>query len=261
MHALALIYEVRDKPGVRAFKFIQEEDLSLELQLVAGPELTEVVEQDIRSGLLRRDGSRDGNCPATCGRDPAREVGQVPLRREQGPADAVRQCAGSAPCDAPHFAAFRTSSRLAGHAGQSAVDPDLPPGPPAPDPMFPGEVDASRFDSQMALVRRYCSPLPLREAVAGLSRTSCRPGCLRHVRRWICRQRDRGAADPVASRRSRDVLRRAGFLDGGRMWNDSIIETLRRAPAGPRPYRVRPRETLGDPAIARWGGRESISGP
>ena len=24
MHALALIYEVRDKPGVRAFKFIQE---------------------------------------------------------------------------------------------------------------------------------------------------------------------------------------------------------------------------------------------
>lgn len=56
MHALALIYEVRDKPGVRSFKFIQAEDLSLELLLVAGPELTDTVEQSIRSGLLRRMG-------------------------------------------------------------------------------------------------------------------------------------------------------------------------------------------------------------
>ena len=46
MHALALIYEVRDKPGVQAFKFIQEEDLSLDLQLVAGPELTAEVESE-----------------------------------------------------------------------------------------------------------------------------------------------------------------------------------------------------------------------
>lgn len=56
MHALALIYEVRDKPGVRAFKFVQAEDLSLELMLVAGPELTPEVEQQIRVGLLRRLG-------------------------------------------------------------------------------------------------------------------------------------------------------------------------------------------------------------
>jgi phenylacetate-CoA ligase len=56
MHALALIYEVRDKPGVRAFKFIQAEDLSLELLLVAGPELTTSVEESIRSGLVQRMG-------------------------------------------------------------------------------------------------------------------------------------------------------------------------------------------------------------
>jgi phenylacetate-CoA ligase len=56
MHALALIYEVRDKPGVRAFKFIQAEDLSLELLLAAGPELTADVEQQIRTGLLHRMG-------------------------------------------------------------------------------------------------------------------------------------------------------------------------------------------------------------
>ena len=56
MHALALIYEVRDTPGVRAFKFIQAEDLSLELQLVAGRELTPSIEQTIRDGVLRRMG-------------------------------------------------------------------------------------------------------------------------------------------------------------------------------------------------------------
>ncbi len=57
MHALALIYEVRDKPGVQAFKFIQAEDLSIELQLVAGPELTAQVESDIVAGLQRRLGA------------------------------------------------------------------------------------------------------------------------------------------------------------------------------------------------------------
>jgi phenylacetate-CoA ligase len=57
MHALALIYEVRDKPGVRAFKFTQEKDYSLDLQLVAGPELTDEVEARIRAGLLRRLGA------------------------------------------------------------------------------------------------------------------------------------------------------------------------------------------------------------
>jgi phenylacetate-CoA ligase len=56
LHALALIYEVRDKPGVRSFKIVQAEDLSLELLLVAGPELTSVVETNIRSGILRRMG-------------------------------------------------------------------------------------------------------------------------------------------------------------------------------------------------------------
>lgn len=56
MHALALIYEVRDKPGVRAFKLVQAEDLSLEVQLVAGPELTDMVETAIIRGLKVRLG-------------------------------------------------------------------------------------------------------------------------------------------------------------------------------------------------------------
>ena len=56
MHALALIYEVREKPGVRAFKFIQSQDLSLELLLVADERCTAAVENQIRAGLLARLG-------------------------------------------------------------------------------------------------------------------------------------------------------------------------------------------------------------
>lgn len=56
MHALALIYEVRDKPGVKAFKFTQQQDYSLDLQLVAGPDLTDGVEASIRAGILKRMG-------------------------------------------------------------------------------------------------------------------------------------------------------------------------------------------------------------
>jgi phenylacetate-CoA ligase len=56
MHALALIYEVRDKPGVKAFKFVQAEDLSVELLLVGDGQLTAAVEADIRAGILKRMG-------------------------------------------------------------------------------------------------------------------------------------------------------------------------------------------------------------
>jgi phenylacetate-CoA ligase len=57
MHALALIYEVRDKPGVREFKFVQDEDYSLDLQVVVGPEFTPEVESKVRDGVLRRMGN------------------------------------------------------------------------------------------------------------------------------------------------------------------------------------------------------------
>lgn len=56
MHALALIYEVREKPGVQAFKFIQQEDLSLDLLLAGGERITREVEEAIRQGILRRMG-------------------------------------------------------------------------------------------------------------------------------------------------------------------------------------------------------------
>ena len=57
MHALALIYEVRDDPAVRAFKFIQAEDLSIELQIVPGAQFTGELEQRIAAKLARRLGA------------------------------------------------------------------------------------------------------------------------------------------------------------------------------------------------------------
>ncbi|HVY80749.1 MAG TPA: hypothetical protein VG994_07200, partial [Steroidobacteraceae bacterium] len=57
MHALALIYEVRDHPGVRAFKYLQEEDLSIELQIVPGPEFSDELERQIAARLARRLGA------------------------------------------------------------------------------------------------------------------------------------------------------------------------------------------------------------
>jgi phenylacetate-CoA ligase len=56
MHALALIYEVRDDPAVRAFKFIQAGDLSIELQVIADAQLTARRESEILDRLARRLG-------------------------------------------------------------------------------------------------------------------------------------------------------------------------------------------------------------
>jgi phenylacetate-CoA ligase len=56
MHALALIYEVRDRKGVKAFKFVQAEDLSIELFLVTEPEFRDDTERAIRAGIEKRMG-------------------------------------------------------------------------------------------------------------------------------------------------------------------------------------------------------------
>lgn len=102
---------------------------------------------------------------------------------------------------------------------------------PCRDPMFPGEVDACRFDWQLSLLRRYCRPIELRDAVRGLRDDSLPP-------RSVAVTFDDGYADNVTV--ALPILQRhgipatffiaPGFLDGGRMWNDSIIEAVRRAP-------------------------------
>lgn len=102
-----------------------------------------------------------------------------------------------------------------------------------PDEMFPDEVDAAGFQRQMRLLRSYCTPLPLAEAIAGL-RADRLPA------RACAVTFDDGYADNAVV--ALPILRElgvpatffvaTGFLDGGRMWNDSVIEAVRNAPAG-----------------------------
>jgi peptidoglycan/xylan/chitin deacetylase (PgdA/CDA1 family) len=102
---------------------------------------------------------------------------------------------------------------------------------PEPDPLAPYEVCAKEFDWQLALLERWFTVLPLREAAARL-----RNGTL--PVRSACVTFDDGYADNVTV--ALPILRRrglpatffvaTGFLDGGTMWNDRVIETVRGAP-------------------------------
>jgi peptidoglycan/xylan/chitin deacetylase (PgdA/CDA1 family) len=100
---------------------------------------------------------------------------------------------------------------------------------PEPDPLFPGEVDAARFDLLLSWLRDWFNVLPLAEAVARL-----RQGNL--PARAAAITFDDGYADnhevalPILRRQglSATFFIAVGFLDGGRMFNDTVIETVRR---------------------------------
>src|SRR5205085_1443710 len=100
-----------------------------------------------------------------------------------------------------------------------------------PDPLFPEEVGAPDFDAQMSILKRWFNVLPLKEALARL-----REGRL--PMRAACITFDDGYADNATV--AAPILRRHGlpatffiatdFIDGGEMWNDTVIDTVRRAP-------------------------------
>jgi peptidoglycan/xylan/chitin deacetylase (PgdA/CDA1 family) len=103
---------------------------------------------------------------------------------------------------------------------------------PEPDELLPGEVCARDFDWQLAVLDRWFRVLPLREAAARL-REGKLPG------RTACVTFDDGYADnetvalPLLRKRGipATFFVATGFLDGGRMFNDSVIETVRRVRA------------------------------
>jgi len=98
-----------------------------------------------------------------------------------------------------------------------------------PDPLQPTEPDAAVFERCLARVRRWFEVLPLEDAAAALARGTLPP-------RALAISFDDGYADnhDVAL----PILRRlglhatffvaTGYLDGGCMFNDVVIETLRR---------------------------------
>ena len=101
---------------------------------------------------------------------------------------------------------------------------------PAPDALFPDIVHALQFEAQMRLLAAAFNVLPLGEAATRLANGSMPPGALSITF-------DDGYADnaevalPILQRLGLKAtfFVATGFLDGGRMFNDSVIECVRAA--------------------------------
>ncbi|WP_038052675.1 polysaccharide deacetylase family protein [Thioalkalivibrio sp. ALJ1] len=104
---------------------------------------------------------------------------------------------------------------------------------PEPDPLKPDDPDIATFDWQMDLLARHSSVLPLSEALERLKAGTLPP-------RATAITFDDGYADnrlhalPVLQRHGLPAtfFIAAGYLNGGRMFNDTLIEAIRRAPDG-----------------------------
>ena len=99
---------------------------------------------------------------------------------------------------------------------------------PKPDPIFPGEPDAARFDQILGWIKSWFNVLPLDAAVERLKTGRLPP-------RAAAITFDDGYADnctiamPILQKHKLPAcfFVATGFLDGGRMWNDTIIESIR----------------------------------
>jgi len=105
---------------------------------------------------------------------------------------------------------------------------------PRPDDLCPDEPDAARFEQELHWISRWFQVLPLDDAASLLAAGKLPPGAAAITF-------DDGYADNATV--ALPALQRArlpatffiatSFLDGGRMWNDTVIESVRacRAPA------------------------------
>lgn len=102
---------------------------------------------------------------------------------------------------------------------------------PTPDMLFPDEVDARFFDELCSWLKNWLNILPLDEAVVRL-----KAGTL--PSRAASITFDDGYSDnfhvalPILKRHGlvATFFIATGFLDGGRMWNDTVIEAIRLTP-------------------------------
>lgn len=100
-----------------------------------------------------------------------------------------------------------------------------------PDPLFPDEVDAARFDALLGWVKAWFNVLPLDTAIRQLHEGSL-------PARAAALSFDDGYADnhdvalPLLKKHGLpcSFFIATGFLDGGRMWNDTLTESLRLSP-------------------------------
>jgi len=102
---------------------------------------------------------------------------------------------------------------------------------PARDALFPGEMGCADFERQVRLVQTCFNLMPLIDAVRHARAGTLPP-------RAACITFDDGYADnaelglPILHRLGAPAtfFVSSGFLDGGRMWNDTLVELVRGAP-------------------------------
>lgn len=104
---------------------------------------------------------------------------------------------------------------------------------PQADPLLPDEPDAARFEQIVRFIARHFTVLRADDAAAALARGALPPAA-------ACITFDDGYADNATV--AAPILRRhgvpatffvsTGYIDGGRMWNDTVIEAVRAAPDG-----------------------------
>lgn len=102
-----------------------------------------------------------------------------------------------------------------------------------PDPLLPEQMHAALFARQLAWLTRWFTVLAPSMAIRRLVENSL-------PRRAACITFDDGYADnadvalPILQRfgLKAGFFISSGYLDGGRMWNDSIIDAMRAAPHG-----------------------------
>ncbi|CAB1276759.1 polysaccharide deacetylase family protein [Candidatus Nitrosacidococcus tergens] len=102
-----------------------------------------------------------------------------------------------------------------------------------PDPLRQSALDIIEFECQMAMVKKYFSVLSLSEAIERLHKNSL-PKCA------LCITFDDGYRDNVTN--ALPILKRhnlcasffitSKYLEGGQMWNDTIIEVIRNKQGG-----------------------------
>ncbi len=122
---------------------------------------------------------------------------------------------------------------------------------PEPDPLFPGEIDAAAFRAICGWLAEWCQVLPLPQAMRRLADGALPP-------RACAITFDDGYADnrtvalPIlqAHGLTATFFVATGFLNGGRMWNDTVIEALRRTEQSALDLRELPGDDVGRASIA-----------
>lgn len=103
---------------------------------------------------------------------------------------------------------------------------------PSIDPLFPDEPDAARFSQMMGWLKSWFNVVPLDQAVVQLQ-SGTLPARAAAITFDDGYADNRTVALPILQKHGlpASFFIATGFLDGGRMWNDTVIESVRASSA------------------------------